>query len=61
MKRLLLAALALAVIGLASAAQAHRQVKAPKTPDVRPPLDCKGKDWAKCFLEEQQTRGGGGS
>jgi hypothetical protein len=57
MKRLLLAALALAVIGLAPAAQAHRQAK---TPNVPPPLDCQGKDWQKCFFEEQQ-RGGGGS
>lgn len=58
MKRLLLTALALSVIGLASAAQAHRQVKAPRAPNVPLPIDCQGKDWQKCFWEEQQKGGG---
>lgn len=59
MKRLLLAALALSVISLATGAQAHRQVNAPKTPNVPPPLDCQGKDWAKCFWEEKAKKGDG--
>ena len=53
--KLTLVAVALAVMALTPAAQAQRHAKTPKAP----PVDCKGKDWAKCFWEDREKQGGG--
>jgi len=58
MKILVIAAVvALGVVGLASAGQAHRQ---PQVPPPDAPLECPSvKNWAKCFWQELDRNGGG--
>lgn len=60
MKKVLIAAMALTLIGLASAAQAHR--RPPQVPTAEPPLECPSvKNWAKCLWQEIERNSGGGS
>jgi len=52
MKKLMIAAaLAVSVVGLASAVQAHRPWQGA--------TDCPSRDWVKCFWEEMDKNRGG--
>lgn len=58
MKMVLTTAVAVALIGLASAAQAHRT--RPQVPTAEPPLECPSvKNWAKCLWQDIDRNSGG--
>lgn len=58
MKKLLIAAMAVTLTGLAFAAQAHRP--RPQVPTADAPLECPSvKHWAKCLWQEVDRNSGG--
>jgi hypothetical protein len=58
MTKVLIAATALTLIGLASAAQAHR--RPPQAPSEEARLECPSvKNWAKCLWQELDRKSGG--